>query len=79
MFSAYQGEMFSFIANHLKLCIAFGLVVNLATDGKYLLVELQNKIGSHSMGVEDVPDKMSQAGEIGMQNSLSGFLIELLI
>ena len=78
MFGAYQGEMFSFIANHLKRCIAFGLVVNLATDGKYLLVELQNKIGSHSMGVEDVPDKISQAGEIGMQNSLLGFLIELL-
>ena len=67
--------MFSFIANHHKLCMVFGLVVNLAIDGKYLLVELENKIGSHSMGVEDVPDKISQAGEIGMQNSTLGFFI----
>ncbi len=71
--------MFSVIANHHKLCIAFGVVVNLAIDGKYLLVELQNKIGSHAMGVEDVPDKTSQAGEIGMQNSPLGCLIKLLI
>ena len=70
--------MFSLIANHHKLCIAFGFVVNLAIDGKYLLVELQNEIGSHAMGVEDVPDEISQSGEIGMQNSLLGFLIELI-
>ena len=70
--------MFPFIANHYKFPMAFGLVVNLAIDGKYLLVELQNKIGSHSMGVEDVPDKISQAEEVGMQSSLLGCLIELV-
>ena len=70
--------MFSFIANHHKLCIAFGFVVNLAIDGKYLLVELQNEIGSHSMEIDDVPDKTSLAEEVGMQSSLLDCLIELL-
>ena len=70
MFSAYQGDMFSFIANQYKFCIAFGLVANLAIDCKYLLVELENEIGKNSGGVEDGMDKTSEMPKIGMQISL---------
>ena len=46
--------------------MAFGLVVNLAIDGKYLLVELENEIEKNSRGVEDGMDKTSEIPNIGM-------------
>ena len=70
MFSAYQGDMFSFIANQYKFCLAFGLVANLAIDCKYLLVELENETEKNSGGVEDGMDKTSEMPKIGMRISL---------
>ena len=59
-----------FIANHSKRCIALLLVTKIVTEGKYLLVELENKIETASRDVDDLLYKASGPRVSGMKYSL---------
>ena len=67
-----------FIANHSKRCIALLLVTKIVTEGKFLLVQLENKMETASKDVGDVLFNTSEPRVSGMKYSLVTCFIQIL-
>ena len=70
--------MMTFIANHSKRCIALLLVIKIVTEGKYILIELENKIETTFRGVEDVLYNTTEPRVSGMKYSLVTTFIQII-
>ena len=68
----------TFIANHSKRCIALLLVIQIVTEGKYILVELENKIETTSRDVEDVLYNTTEPRVSGMKYSIVTTFIQII-